>query len=140
MRGDRTAATHEEYIESLEEPRRSDVRALHELILKAAPALRPTMEFGMPGYGKYHYRYASGREGDWMLVGLASNRNYISLYVTATTEDGRYLAELYRPRLPRASIGKSCVRFRRLADVDRGVLAELIRDAAANPPGPLTPA
>jgi hypothetical protein len=131
MQGKRTAATHDEYIDGLEEPRRSDLRALHELVRAAAPALEPTMEFGMPGYGKYHYRYDSGREGDWMLVGFASNKNYISLYVTATTADGGYLAESYQPRLPKASIGKSCVRFKRLSDVDTSALADLIKDAAA---------
>jgi len=137
MKGKSTATSHEQYIEELEEPRRSDVRALHELIRATVPELTPTMEFGMPGYGKYHYRYASGREGDWMLVAVASNKNYISLYVTAVVDDG-YLAETYRDKLPKASIGKSCVRFNRLSDVDTSVLTELLRDASANPPEPLT--
>jgi len=139
MYGSSAATTPEAYIEALDEPRRTDVRTLHDLIRAAAPELVPTMEFGMPGYGKYHYRYASGREGDWVLVGLASNKNYISLYVTATNGDGTYLAESYRLRLPNASIGKSCVRFRRVSDVDTAVLAELVREAAANPPGTLEP-
>ena len=131
MAGGSVAATHDEYIDALAEPRRGDLRALHELIRATVPHLRPTMEFGMPGYGRYHYRYASGREGDWMLVGMASNINYISLYVTATTDDGRYLAEAFRDRLPKASIGKSCIRFKRLSDVDADVLAELLHTAAA---------
>ena len=134
MYGKSDAATHDEYIEALHEPRRSDLRTLHELIRTAVPQLRPTMEFGMPGYGKYHYRYASGREGDWILVGLASNKNYISLYVTATTDDGRYLAETFQPRLPKASIGKSCIRFKRVSDVDTGVLADLLQAAARQCP------
>jgi uncharacterized protein YdhG (YjbR/CyaY superfamily) len=130
MQGKSDAATHQEYIERLTEPRRSDIQALHDLIRETAPELEPTMEFGMLGYGKYHYKYATGREGDWMLVGLASNKNYISLYVTVPTPDGRYLAESYRDRLPKASIGKSCIRFKRLDDVDRDVLAQLLRKAA----------
>jgi hypothetical protein len=133
-----TATTHEEYIDGLAEPRRSELRALHELVRATVPALEPTMEFGMPGYGKYHYRYASGREGDWAVVTMASNKNYISVYVAATTEDGGYLAESYRPRLPNASIGKSCVRFKKLSDVDTEVLAELLREAEARPPGELS--
>jgi uncharacterized protein YdhG (YjbR/CyaY superfamily) len=135
MHGKRTAATHDEYIDGLDEPRRSELRALHELVRAAAPDLKPTMEFGMPGYGKYHYRYDSGREGDWMLVGFASNKNYISLYVTATTDDGGHLAESYQPRLPKASIGKSCIRFKRLSDVDTTALADLIKAAAATMDG-----
>jgi len=129
MQGKSDAATHEEYIDRLAEPRRGEIRALHELIRRTVPQLEPTMDFGMLGYGKYHYRYATGREGDWMLVGLASNKNYISLYVMATTDDGRMLADTYSERLPKASIGKSCIRFRRLGDVDQDALASLLREA-----------
>jgi uncharacterized protein YdhG (YjbR/CyaY superfamily) len=129
MQGKSDAATHDEYIERLPEPRRGEIRALHELIRRTAPQLEPTMEFGILGYGKYHYRYATGREGDWMLVGVASNKNYISLYVMATTDDGRMLADTYKDRLPKASIGKSCIRFKRLGDVDRDELASLLREA-----------
>ena len=68
MQGEHKAATNDEYIDGLDEPRRSELRALHELVRAAAPGLAPTMEFGMPGYGKYHYRYDSGREGDAALV------------------------------------------------------------------------
>lgn len=138
MQGKSTAATHDEYIEGLAEPRRSDLRALHELVRSSVPELKPTMEFGMPAYGKYHYRYKSGREGDWMLIAFASNKNYISLYVTAVTNDGKDLAEVYQPQLPKASIGRSCIRFNRLSDVDTEVLGTLFRTAAANPPAPLT--
>jgi hypothetical protein len=129
MQGESDAATHDEYIERLSEPRRGEIRVLHELIRRSAPQLEPTMEFGLLGYGRYHYRYASGREGDWMLVGLASNKNYISLYVMATTADGRMLPDTYSDRLPKASIGKSCIRFRRLGDVDQEALATLLREA-----------
>ena len=130
MQGKSDAATHEEYIERLAEPRRSEIRALHELIRHAVPQLEPTMEFGMLGYGKYHYRYPSGREGDWMLVAVASNKNYISLYVTPAAPDGGYLAERYQEQLPKASIGKSCIRFKRLGDVDQDVLERLLRRVA----------
>lgn len=87
------------------------------------------MGSGMIGYGRYHYRYASGREGDWCLLGLASHKRYISLYVTAEDGKGGYLAEAYRDRLPKADIGKSCVRFRRLDDLDQDALRELVREA-----------
>ncbi len=138
MYGRSQAATPEEYIDGLDEPRRSDLRSLHDLVRAAAPGLEPTMEFGTLGYGKYHYRYATGREGDSCVVSLASNKNYISLYVQSTTPAGQYLAETFRDRLPKASIGKSCIRFKRLSDVDTAVLSEIVGTAAANPPGPLT--
>ena len=136
MQGKTGAKTHEQYLAELAEPRRGELRALHELIRETVPDLAPTMEFGMPGYGRYHYRYASGREGDWAVVLLASNKNYISLYVTSVVGE-RYLAEGYADRLPKASIGKSCVRFKRLSDVDTGVLADLLKEAASNPAGEL---
>ena len=82
----------------------------------------------MIGYGSYHYRYASGREGDASLVSLASRKQGISLYVQCETESG-YLAERYADRLPKASIGKSCVRFKRLSDVDREALRDLLEEA-----------
>ena len=134
MQGRSDAASHEAYIEQLPEPRRSEVRAVHELIRRTVPQLEPTMEFGMLGYRRLHYRYASGREGDIMVVGLASNKRYISLYVTAAGPAGGYLAERYRERLPKASIGKGCVRFRRLGDLDRQALASLLREAAGQLP------
>ena len=125
--------THEEYFAALAEPRQGELRALHALIRESAPGLEPTMEFGTPGYGRYHYRYASGREGDAATVSLASHKNSISLYVACMDGD-RYLPELFADRLPKASVGKSCVRFKRLSDVDTGVLGELLRATADHPP------
>ena len=84
----------------------------------------------MLAYGSYHYRSASGREGDWFLIGLASNKRYISLYVIAADKEHGYIAESYRERLPKADIGRSCVRIKRLTDVDIDVLSELIRAGA----------
>ena len=81
------------------------------------------------GYGKYHYRYASGREGDWMRIGVANNKQYISLYCCAADERG-YVAERFKDRLPKANIGKSCVRFKRLSDLDETALRDLIRESA----------
>ncbi|MFN8132288.1 MAG: DUF1801 domain-containing protein [Solirubrobacteraceae bacterium] len=126
-------ATPEEYIASLDEPRRSDIAALDELICATAPGLERHLRPGMIGYGPYHYRYASGREGDSCVIGLASKARYISLYVQCTV-DGSYLAETYADRLPAADIGKACVRFKRPDDLDLGALRSLISEAARLPP------
>lgn len=119
----------QEYLDGLAEPRRTDVVALDALIRRTAPDLDPVMAGAMLGYGPFHYRYASGREGEATLLALASHKRYISLYVLCSVEGG-YLAETYIDRLPRASIGKSCVRFARLADVDLDVITDLVREAA----------
>ena len=123
-----------DYIAALAEPRRTDVAALDALIREHAPGLEPVVAGTMLGYGPFHYRYASGREGDTTLLGLASQKRYISLYVLCAN-GGRYLAESYAERLPKASVGKSCVRFARLSDLAPAVLAELVTEAARLGPG-----
>jgi Domain of unknown function (DU1801) len=121
--------TPEEYLAGLDEPRRSDMTALHELIRETVPELEPEVAPGGIGYGPFHYRYASGREGDAHHVGLANRKQGISLHVLCESEEGGYLAERYVDRLPRANVGKSCVRFRRLEYVDIDVLRELLTEA-----------
>ena len=68
--------TPEQYIASLDDPRRSEIEELHIFIRKTAPGLKPYIEgyegSAMIGYGRYVYRYASGKEGEWFVVGLAS--------------------------------------------------------------------
>ena len=129
MADSKTATTPEEYIHRLIEPRKTEIKALHDLVRETVPDLEPFMHSGMIGYGKYHYRYATGREGDWCMIALASQKNYISLYVVASC-DGAYVAEGYKERLPKANIGKSCVRIKRLADVDLDVVRELVKAGA----------
>lgn len=120
------AKTPEEYIEKIEEPRKSQILQLHQLILKTVPQLKPYIISGMIGYGSYHYKYASGREGDWCIIALASQKNYISVYVCAI--DGKeYVAESYKSKLPKSSIGKSCIRFKKIEDIDLDVLKEIIK-------------
>ena len=129
LKGNTKAKTPTQYLRDLVEPRKSELKALHALIRKSAPGLKPFMQSGMIGYGAYHYTYASGREGDWFYIGLASQKNYISLYFCVCDEKG-YVAERYKRKLPKASIGKSCVRFKKLDDVDLKVIEALIRHAA----------
>jgi len=90
--------TPNDYLRSLTEPRRKIWATVHKAICLAAPRLTPHIKYGMLGYGTYHYKYASGREGDWFIVGLASQKNYISLYICACDNDG-YLAERNKDRL-----------------------------------------
>lgn len=134
MKGQLDVRTPAEYIAALDEPRRSDVARLDSLIRATAPALKPFVLSGMLAYGPIRYRYASGREGDWFRVGLASNKRYISLYACSADGDG-YVADRFRERLPKADIGKSCVRFKRLADLDEAALVELIAACESAPVG-----
>ncbi len=129
MKGQHDVATPEEYFEKLEEPRKSEIMRIHNLICETVPELNPHIRSGMLGYGAYHYKYASGREGDWFKIGLASNKNYISIYACAVV-DGGYVAEAYKEKLPKASIGRSCIRFKKLEDVDVKVLKEIFKKTA----------
>lgn len=133
MKGQLKASTPDEYIAQLKEPRKSEVAALDQLVRETAK-LEPIIQGGILAYGPYHYKYASGREGESCRIGIASNANYISLYVTAS--DGKcYVAESFKDALPKANIGKSCVRFKRLSDLDPSALKELIR-AGSKPTSP----
>jgi hypothetical protein len=117
-----------DYLSTLPEPRRSQLAQLHAFIQKTIPRLRPQMHAGMIGYGMYHYVYATGREGDWPVVALSSRAQHISLYICAV-DSGGYLAEQSKHLLPKASIGKSCIRFKRVEDVDLGVIKDLLKRA-----------
>jgi hypothetical protein len=116
-------------IASLSEPRRSEIARIDQFIRATVPKLKPELDtrMGMLGYGPFHYRYASGREGDAYKLALSSRKGYISLYCCAADARG-YVAERYTKRLAKASIGKSCVRFKSFDDLDLGALAELLRE------------
>jgi len=130
MKGQLKVATPAAYIAKLAEPRKSEVAALHKLIRKVAPQLKPFIQIGILAYGPWHYKSASGREGDWFRIGVASNKNYVSLYICGM--DGKeYVAPRYKKALPKANVGKCCVRFKRLSDLDEAVVAKLIREGAA---------
>jgi hypothetical protein len=126
------AKTTAEYFKMLQEPRKSDIKALDAFIKKTVPKLKPFMISGMLGYGKYRYKSSSGREGDWAVILLASQKNYISLYACGV-HDGKYVAEAYKKQLPKANIGKSCIRFKKLEDIDLKIIKEILLKAAKFP-------
>jgi len=105
------------------------VARVHEVISEAVPELDVRMWNKFIGYGSYHYVYASGREGDWFPIGMTNNKGYVSIYMCAGDEDG-YLAEANADRLGKVSVGKSCIRFKKLDDLELDVVAELSRRAA----------
>jgi hypothetical protein len=129
MKGQLPVKTPAQYLARLDEPRRTEVKRLDRLIRATLPHLKRCIVSGVLSYGPVHYRYASGREGDAARLSVASNANSISLYAFAADEDG-WVAERYRARLPKASIGKSCVRFKRLDDLDLETLKALLNEAA----------
>lgn len=126
------ATSVKEYLDLIEEPRKSEILDLHKFIQKTIPSLKPHFASNMIGFGEFHYKSKSGREGDWPIISLASQKNYISVYV-CSIKDGKYLAEYFKKDLPKASIGKSCIRFKKLADIDLKVLEKILKEAAKKP-------
>jgi hypothetical protein len=80
------------------------------------------------GYGEYRYQGRSGASGEWFVVGLAAQKQYLSLYVNAV-EDGQHLLKRYATRLGKVKAGSANVSIRHLADVEMDVLLEMIARA-----------
>jgi hypothetical protein len=80
------------------------------------------------GYGSYRYKGRSGAEGEWFIVGLAAQKNYLSLYVNAA-DDGQALAKVYAPRLGKVKAGSANLQFKRAADIDIDVLRKMVARA-----------
>jgi hypothetical protein len=123
---ERASASPEEFLDRLEGARRTDIERLHERVRSVAPEMTVSAQAGMLAYGSYQYRYASGREGTWFVLGIASNKQYISVYAPTLS------LEPFAERLPRANLGRGCIRFKRVDDVDLAVIDELIAASAAN--------
>jgi hypothetical protein len=77
------------------------------------------------GFGNYHYKYASGREGDWFLAGFAPRKQNLTLYIMAGF-DGY---EALMASLGKYKTGKSCLYIKKLEDVDTAVLKQLIKQS-----------
>lgn len=122
------AATPDEYFSRTGE-REPALRQVDELIRATAPSLERTMVSGMAmnmvGYGMFHYKSKSGREGDWPILALANQKNYMSLYVCAL-ENGEYIAEKHAAQLGKVSVGKSCIRFKKFDDLNMDVLKDIL--------------
>jgi hypothetical protein len=129
-----TAKTPEEYIALIDEPRKSEIQKIHDFITKTIPDLKPRILSGMIGYGTYAYKSKSGRVGEWSVVALASQKNYISIYVCGVT-DGAYVAEKHKDELKPASVGKSCIRYKKLSDINFDVLKKVILESVKSPMG-----
>jgi hypothetical protein len=123
------AAAVEAFIAAIpDEARRRDAARLVAL-MRQVTGIQPAMwGTSMVGFGSYHYRYATGREGDTFLVGFAPRKNNLTLYIM----DGFSGYEALLERLGKHSTGKSCLYIKRLDDVDPSVLEELVRASVAS--------
>ena len=123
-----TGASVESYLSAIaDETRRNDCRALTRLMAGAAKQ-QPTMwGTSIVGFGSYHYKYESGREGDSCLIGFSSRKGDISVYGLGSFPGREELLS----KLGKHKMGKGCLYVRRLSDVDLKVLEQLIVGSVA---------
>lgn len=105
-----------------DEQKRKDARTVMKL-MKAATGKQARMwGDSMVGFGSYHYKYASGREGNWFLTGFSPRKQALTLYIMAGFSGYDGLMK----KLGKYKTGKSCLYVKKLEDVDLKVLQELI--------------
>jgi uncharacterized protein YdhG (YjbR/CyaY superfamily) len=126
------AKSTKEYFDILPEERRETMEFLHKFIKKTAPKLKPNFLYNMPGYGSFPYKNAKKEMIYWPTIALASQKNYISIYVCAV-DSGKYIAEKYKKELGKVSVGKSCIRFKKFNDLNLKTLEKVIKLAEKFP-------
>lgn len=115
-------ASVEAFIANQSEEVAADCRAIMKLMKKITGEEPRMWGASIVGFGRYHYKGVSGREGEWMLTGFSPRKANLSLYILTGLD--KSTAQL--KKLGKHSAGKGCLYFKRLSDVDAKVLEELI--------------
>jgi hypothetical protein len=132
-----TQASVKEYLNAIpNENTRQDCWKIVELMQQATGAAPRMWGASIIGFGSYHYKYASGREADWMLVGFSPRKQNITLYIMAGFEHYDQLLA----QLGKHTHAKSCLYIKRLSDLHLPTLEKLIQASVThmretNPPG-----
>lgn len=126
------AKSVKEYFDMLPKERRVPIKFLHTFIRKAVPKLKSNFLYNMPGYGSFGYKNRKKEIIDWPIVGLASQKNYISVYICAL-EGKQYIAEKYKHELGKVSVGRSCIRFKKIEDIHLPTFKKVLQLAAKMP-------
>ena len=117
------------FLESIENPQRKKdcfaVLGLMKKITNSEPSMWGTT---IIGFGSYHYKYASGREGNWFITGFSPRKQSLSLYIMS--EFSRY--EEILNKLGKYKTGKCCLYIKKLEDVEIPALKELISESVAH--------
>ncbi len=126
------ATNTREYLNNLSDDRREIMEFLDTFIQKNAPSLKPNFLYNMPGYGSFSYKNYKKEIIDWPTVAVASQKNYISLYICAVDKSG-YIAEQFKDDLGKVSVGKSCIRFKKREDLNLNTLKKILQIAEKSP-------
>ena len=106
-----------------DEKKRRDSFTILELMKKVTGKEPAMWGDSIIGFGSYHYKYASGREGDWFLTGFSPRKQNLTLYIMAGFDEHERLLG----KLGKHSIGKSCLYIKKIDDIDVDVLKELVK-------------
>ena len=118
-----TKASVTEFINAIDDKdKRADARKVAAMMRKATGKRAKMWGPSMVGYGSYHYRYASGREGDFMITGFSPRKQALTLYIMP----GYGKFDALMKDLGKFKTGKACLYIKRLSDVDEDVLQNLI--------------
>ena len=111
------------FIKAIEDPqRRGEVRKVAAMMREATGSRAKMWGTSIIGFGRYHYKYDSGREGDFMITGLSPRKQALTVYIMPGFSDFEPLMK----KLGTYKTGKSCLYIKRLTDVDEKVLKRLI--------------
>ena len=111
------------FLKSVEhETRRRDAKVINEMMTRITGEKPKMWGPSIVGFGSYHYKYASGREGDWMMTGFSPRKSAMSLYIM--TGYGEF--DEIMSRLGKHKTGKACLYINKLENIDMVVLEELI--------------
>lgn len=117
------------YVDGLTDPtRRADAKELIRLMRRVSGEKPRLWGPSIVGFGSYHYRYESGREGDMPLISFSPRKAAMVLYSML----GHNEAKAVLAKLGKHSTGKGCLYIKQLADVDKAVLEKLIKNAVAH--------
>lgn len=121
-----TTTDPHEFIAAVEHPvRRADAQVLIEMMSRVTGCEPKMWGPSIIGFGRYHYRYDSGREGDFMITGFSPRKANLVVYILPGYDDiGEQLDQLGKHK-----IGKSCLYVNKLADVDVDVLERIVTDS-----------
>ncbi len=122
----KNAASVEEFLNAIpDETKRKDANTVLELMSQATGAEARMWGDSIVGFGDLHYHYASGREGDWFVVGFAPRKQALTLYLSF----GNLALDEVIKKLGKYKLGKGCLYLNGLKDVDLGVLRDVIERA-----------
>ena len=107
------------------EKKRQDSFTILELMKQVTGAEPEMWGESIVGFGSYHYKYASGREGDWFVTGFAPRKQNLTLYIMSGFDSYNQLLS----KLGKHSTGKSCLYIKKIEDVDMDVLKELVKQS-----------